>query len=133
MSSLSKFVTRDEILTAFRSDVPRYLLPADVRNKYLQECRTFLETLSVESLKARRKALREKLNSIFSNVLTGKYEPPLSAYIRELPAEVLCFYIDRINEIEVELARAARIASDPVLRPGSWREYWLHLLTQRVW
>jgi hypothetical protein len=116
----------------YSEDVPRILLPPDIRSKFGVISENFLESLSRESLRQLRSNLRPHLNVIFEKVLGGAFEPPLSAYLRELPMELICFYIDRIDEMELALSRAASLQADPVPKPVSRKEYWLKLFTQRV-
>lgn len=132
MKDSTKLISRSDVLSVFRSDIARYLLPPDVVRKYTRPAELFLGSLSIESIQQRRAAIRGKLNTVFENVLTGKYEPPLSAYLRELPDEIVYFYIDRIHTLEVEMARAAHLSTELVPTPPSWKEFWLRLLTQRL-
>jgi hypothetical protein len=126
-----QFVSRQDILVAFRSDVPKYILPPDVRTKFAGSVESLVQSLSSQSLRQRRTELRSKLNAIFTNVLRGNFEPPLSAYLREQSPEITSFYIDRVNEIEILLTKALHVKSDPIPRPASWNEFWLKLFTER--
>ncbi len=88
-------------------------------------------SLSPDAYQQHTFALRDKINAIIARALSGKYEPPLSAYLRELPDEIVYFYVDRIRTLDQKLARYARMINEPVLRPPSWKEYWYKLLTQQ--
>ncbi len=126
----SKYVTRSEILSAFQADVRRLLLLPELVERYGKGCDRFLESLSSDSLQQHRMTLRGKVNVMFSKVLSGRYEPPLSAFLREFPDEIVYFYIDRIRLIEYDLSRYARLSNEPVPMPASWNEYWFRLLTK---
>ncbi len=125
-----KYVTRSEILSAFQADVRRLLLPPDLAERYGKACDRFIESLSSDSLQQHRMALRGKVNVMFSKILSGRYEPPLSAFLREFPDEIVYFYIDRIRLIESDLSRYARLSNEPVPNPGVWSVYWFNLLTK---
>ena len=126
----SKYVTRNEILSAFQADVRRLLLPPELAERYGKGCDRFLESLSSDSLQQHRMTLRGKVNVMFSKILSGRYEPPLSAFLRECPDEIVYFYIDRIRLIEYDLSRYARLSNEPVPKPAAWNEYWFRLLTK---
>ena len=126
----SKYVTRNEILSAFQADVRRLLLPPELAERYGKGCDRFLESLSSDSLQQHRMTLRGKVNVMFSKILSGRYEPPLSAFLREFPDEIVYFYIDRIRLIEYDLSRYARLSNEPVPKPAAWNEYWFRLLTK---
>ncbi|MEK7670643.1 MAG: hypothetical protein AAB344_00285 [Bacteroidota bacterium] len=129
MSGSTGTVTHLQILSAFKADIPRYLIPSEIASKYVGPCQSFLDSLDIDSLKRRRAELRAEVSKLITTVLAGHYEPPLTAYLREIPYELLCFYIDRVLTLELELTRVAHRSSETVKRPASWRYYWLQLLT----
>ena len=129
---VSAYVTRKDILATFRRDVPRYILPQDVRNKFAVDFKNYVESLTADSLRQRRIQLRHQLDLLFTNVLTDNFEPPLSAYLREQKTELTCFYIDRVNEVELQLTKSLRVASATVPTPVSWKQFWLKLFTEKI-
>ncbi len=96
--------------------------------KYTAQCEGFLATMDPSSLARLRNELRRDVNAVIQNVLRGTFEPPLSAYLREIPQEVLCLYADRVLSLERILRLGAQQQSEPIKRPSAWNEYWLQLL-----
>ncbi|MBI5473625.1 MAG: hypothetical protein HY961_14895 [Ignavibacteriae bacterium] len=126
--SAQQTINSSEIAALFAQEVPRILLPPDIARRYEQECEDFFLTLDAASLRRRRNEIRPTVNAVFQKVLRGAFDPPLSAYLREIPREVLCFYIERVRGVERSLRLTAQQPSPPIARPASWNEYWMQLL-----